>query len=1325
MALIRWITPEGNLGIVPALEYYEFALDAYDATGNPIEYSRISGILPPGIQVVSTGKLQGIPVSTAGADQNQTYFFTIRAKNTVTNAVVDRTFNLTITNVAPPVIVPKDVDLGSFFDGTVINIQLEVVEFILGDTNTWNLKSGELPPGLTLTTDGLLTGYLESTPTVGPESDPDWDDSAWDNIPWDATIGTIAKNFTFTVEVSDGVNTDVSTYNMFVYPKGAFRADSTLITVDTTIVEGSGLSTDTGARHNPVILTQQSALVPQRAGGYFQFQFTARDQDNDVLFWSVPAVTTGAFDEQELTAESIPYISTEPIDGMIYDGVFPKASISESGSTLTLYTGNVITANVGDFITQTISGANATVAANVTNSDTITLVSRGANFTTSKGNISLNGTELVQASFTSGNVWSNVGVVPFSVSTDDPIVEIDNSAPNLESGDVVQVLYESPISLIDVWYQATVTSNTTVRLTGTGKVTGSPGDFITQAISNANATILDVSDTTGTLRITGNVVTANIGDFVTQTATGANATITANTANNTELRISCNSGTFSIGSGNISINGSVIDAYPTEVTVTTDVKADYNTAEVFILNSLTATSWAQINGANTQSRPTAITSVGISLGSVTTQGEIGFDEGRFDQGGLELPEGLTINSESGWLTGFLPDQAINQTDYQFNVVVSKEEYPEYTDEKLFTLTVLGDLNNTINWLTPSNLGTIQNGKISDLEVVAISSYGKPLYYRLASDSALQLPQGLKLTSEGYIAGRVSFQSFSLDSGATTVDANKASVISFDSTYTFSVTASDLDRSISATKTFTIRVIPANRLPYENLYLKALLSREQRLDFRDIITDRNVFPSDIIYKETDPNFGLQQTIKTLFLAGLDPSSLAEYTLAADRNHFTKKVNFGEIKTAVAVDGSFDVEEISTGNIIGTFEDNIGFVPKDFNQGYQVSATIPSGTRLVGEHTKYEVVYVEISDDNTNSDNKGPANTIDLSGRITNPYYDRAGNSYTTAYPNAFSNMSDRMATQLGYANKGALPDWMTSRQPDGRVLGFTRAVVLAYVTPGNGATVAYRLKESQVNFNDFDFTVDRYQLDNNYSTYFNTTTNSFVTSSRTTFDRYDKLPTVFNNVSTVDYAVSISYESINNRAVSLVREFGGLDGITAFNDGDLIVFAKQEYQDSGAISDTYNIGWSDVNYVWDGVTQGWDYDSDTTDAIPGSGWDEAEYVPGYNENLLYSVDNQRIGIWRVNIDSNNFVTLTFVQTLNYNDSVYVRNGFTYGGTNIYYDPVVKPGNLLPNYSIIQQQIVTESTKFDGGGTRFYDNRDQYSLPEQGDKYIKFTKSGVFT
>jgi hypothetical protein len=58
-------------------------------------------------------------------------------------------------------------------------------------------------------------------------------------------------------------------------------------------------------------------------------------------------------------------------------------------------------------------------------------------------------------------------------------------------------------------------------------------------------------------------------------------------------------------------------------------------------------------------------------------------------------------------------------------------------------------------------------------------------------------------------------------------------------------------------------------------------------------------------------------------------------------------------------------------------------------------------------------------------------------------------------------------------------------------------------------------------------------------------------------------------------------------------------------------------------------------------------------------------------------------------------------------------------------VVKSGLTLPNYSIIPQEIRVISTIFDGGGTRFASYRDQYIVPEQGDKYIKFTKTGVFT
>ena len=1494
MALPKWLTPAGNLGIVPELEYYEFPLDAYDAAGGTITFYLVSGILPPGIQINELfNRLQGIPISTAGPDQNESYTFTIRAENvidfvgnitnkvltvtsvgngtivpgqtitgggitegttiltqvsgangavgtytvdiaqtitstgiTTTDGIADRTFTLTITNIAPPVIVPKQTiktvklsiagntlttnigdyitqeisganavvtassissdvvtviynsgkfifglgnltlisgnvttydtgayptsslvistlssrDLGNYFDGTLVNEQLEAVEFVVEDNLVWSLKSGQLPEGVTLSPAGLLYGYIRPSPATDPSGSPGWDRTPWDLDPdldattyspygWDFPLGTTSRNYEFTIQVTDGINFDEARYKLFVYPKSAYKSDSTLITVDATISEGKGLTVDIGSRHEPIITTEQIELYPQRADNYFQFNFDAIDLDGDILEWAVPVISEGAFDQQILTGPSIDYIAAKPISGNLFAGAWPKASISDTAATIYLYTGNIVTANVGDYITQTASGANAQVTANVSLSNEIPVINLGGtNFFTSQGNLAVNGVELVYAIQNVNDTWSNIGVVPDTVSTGEPLVIIDQSEPNLIPGDIIQVLYENPVTLQDVWYTATVNNHTSLTLEGNTKVVGNVGDYITQTISGANAVVTSISASTGIITLTGNLTyTANVGDVITQTGNTANAVVTANVTNSSGIPVTHTSGLWTINSGNIKINGANVAAYPTRVTSKTTVGAYYNTVANFEVLVDDATAIPLIANVSTESKITSINSVGVTIGALSTQGEIGYDEDLFDQGTLELPTGLEIQSETGWLTGILPAQTINEIVYEFNVVVSKRDYPGYISQKIFTLTVLGDPNNNITWLTPENLGTIQNGKICDIDLTAISSRGKTLYYRYTDNATIRLPQGLVLGSNGILSGRVSFEVFTLDAGATIIDS---STTTFDNTYVFTVTAEDAFTQLSADRTFTIRVIPVNIKPYENLYLKALLDQEQRDLYRDLILDQRIFPRNIIYRNEDPNFGVQQSLKTLFLAGLEPSTLADYANAADNNHFLKRITFGEIKTAVAVDSSFDVQELATGNIIGTFRDDVGFVPTDFSQGYVPQATIPDRTVLVGEHTKYEVVYIEIIDENSNRLGQGPADTIDLTNQLANPYYDFQGNAYTVAYPNAFDNMRAAVTSQIDYANKGALPDWMISRQPDGRVLGFTRAVVLAYTSPGESNLIAYRLKQSGFKFNRLDFSVDRYQLDNKYTENYDIAAGGYLTSTETTFDRYPSTSDKLTVIGSVDYAISIPYESVNMRSVQSIRDLGGFDGIRSFRDGQKLIFAQQEYALVADIGDTYNQGWSDIATVWSGDDP-WDWDSGT----PGNvgpvtsddlGWDAADYVTGYNEhNFDPNVPDRRIGIWQINISADNIVELEFVQEVEFNDTIYVKNGFTYGGTNVYYDSQVKPGNLIPNYSIIPQEIRIISTQFDGNGTRFLNYRDEYTVPESGDKYIKFAKTGVFT
>ena len=429
MAYPTWITAAGNLGVVPSLEYYQYQLDAYDTAGGTLVYAKISGTLPPGIQLISTGILQGIPVSTAGPDQNQLYTFTVRVQNQSDGLLADRTFYITITNVAPPVIVPHssvtgNIDLGSYFDGTVVDIQLEAIEFIREDNLTWSLSSGSLPNGLKLSPSGLIYGYIIPIPVPGPAGDPGWDDTNWDGVftttttsgrlGWDFDGQDLSQYFEFSVEVSDGTtNTDSSNYRILVIPRTALDADGNLITSDSTILSSNlfsvaggitSLTVDAGDKHIPVIISIPSEIIPERQGAWFTFQIEAVDLDGDTLQYNIPALSVGSFDQQtptgnvyveaivdngsitigttSLTNTSLPELT----NGEAIQVLAPYTDVTTTETYYTWYnatvnaqttirlTGNsIVTGTVGTYITQAIGGANATITSIGITTGTITL----------------------------------------------------------------------------------------------------------------------------------------------------------------------------------------------------------------------------------------------------------------------------------------------------------------------------------------------------------------------------------------------------------------------------------------------------------------------------------------------------------------------------------------------------------------------------------------------------------------------------------------------------------------------------------------------------------------------------------------------------------------------------------------------------------------------------------------------------------------------------------------------------------------------------------------------------------------------------------------
>lgn len=666
--------------------------------------------------------------------------------------------------------------------------------------------------------------------------------------------------------------------------------------------------------------------------------------------------------------------------------------------------------------------------------------------------------------------------------------------------------------------------------------------------------------------------------------------------------------------------------------------------------------------------------------------------GSFDHAGNQgsnLP-GVSLDAQSGWLYGKINPQTSAIKNYGFGITVSKViDGITYNSKSVqFILPVLGDVNNLIEWITPADLGSIDNGSISELNITAKSRLGLPMVYELYDYPGVpaKLPQGLSLLPTGEISGRVSFEAFTIDHYTTTFD-NDAMTI--DRISTFTVYAHTEDYSAETYKEFKLKLNIIDAKPYVNLYLRALPAFDQRQIYTSVVNDPEIFDPNLIYRPNDPWFGVHQDIQMLFLPGLNSKQLDEYQQAIALNHWTKKYNFGEIKTAVVLDESYN--------------------------------------------KKYEVVYIEINDAEEvyqNGKYVGPGLELDLTNVIENPYIDANGAEYKIVYPNSSVDMIKRLEQNVGYADQSSLPPWMTSNQTAttgsaaafNPPLGFTKAVVLAYTIPGASKLIAYRLKNAGINFSNIDFSVDRYEVDNYFTQNFDTVNQVYYQSVETTFDALPK-----NNIGTivarVNYAVAVPFKEINGRTLEYINARGGIDGfpVTPYTIGQTLVFSKQEgFSNAGPYDGwvKYQDGYIGNNL--DGLSNGYggeeNFDS----------FDQYNIVPGYLEKQqgLSTVD-QRGSVWQVSVYDNT-VVLTPVQEIGLFDRVQVTSGKTYGGAVMYYNSPTIAGQTVPYYAVysINKNALNIPTTFNNGTTKFFSQRDHYYVPNSQDKYLKFPQTGVF-
>ena len=764
-----------------------------------LTFSLLSGTLPPGTQVDKNGLIFGYPIVTdPGSPLARRYDFTIRISDSL-GQVTDRGFAISVNNIIPPRISAPVVDqttnsFGIYFDSDFVSLQLSAIEANPQANLTWTVAKGALPPGLTLDSTGLISGFALAAAAPGPLGSGAFDVGRFDQFVWDFEGATLSRTYNFTIRLYDGINYIDQKYNILIYNKQYFRCDNTIILVDTDI-----FTADRDGYEYPAITTPATALPSARQNQYYAFRFQAH------------------------------YFN-------IYQPV--KWRIASGGPA-----------------------------------------------------------------------------------------RFDQDGDNV---------YHS---------------------------SGQP-----------------------------------------------------------------------------------------------------------------------------------------------------FDSKGFDQSNLSLPSGLSIDPDTGWISGILGDNTAYEQQYTFQIVAYVDVGGSIRESQpvTYTLRVLQSIADLITWESNTNLGSIDNGRISTLRISANTVLGDSLNYSVMSGEYLRLPQGLTLTPNGDLIGRVTFDYFTIDGYTSPITFDKTTQ-TYDSTFTFKVlafngntitttantntgtlvTTSFANATVYSEKQFSITVKNVNNAPFEDLYFKALLPADLRSVFHSIVSDPTLVTSEVIYRPDDPYFGIPTDLRILAVPGLRPESAATLMSAIQDYHYDKHINFGTIRKAVArnIDGSVKYEVLYLDVL-------------DYNKKTETASQLPITANVATSILR-------------GADGTVPA--------ILAPYYGATTLSNVLGdhgnlniYSNSFSNMINEMVSGIGFQNQGALPDWMTSIQPEtGQALGFVHALVLAYTNPGQGDKLLYRYRSSLARsgygvgdiMNTFRFVADRYQIDQTMTSNYNTTTGKFNTSRSTSFDNIPSTGTV--------------------------------------------------------------------------------------------------------------------------------------------------------------------------------------------------------------------------
>jgi hypothetical protein len=228
--------------------------------------------------------------------------------------------------------------------------------------------------------------------------------------------------------------------------------------------------------------------------------------------------------------------------------------------------------------------------------------------------------------------------------------------------------------------------------------------------------------------------------------------------------------------------------------------------------------------------------------------------------------------------------------------------------------------------------------------------------------------------------------------------------------------------------FQIQVYPYEGVNFTKVILRPLLSLETRQLYENFIGNQSIFNSTLMYRPLDPLFNVNRKIEFVLEHGIEEKYVADYAEKMTEYFSRKKLQFGSIKSAFAIENN---------------------------------------------SVLYEVVYVELIDNLFNS----------ITNESVNAVIDIKGES---VFPNSIDNMRNALEKDLA-ANNFIIPKFMkTVQDSSGVPLGRILCLPLCYCLPGKSKGIINKIINSGFDFKQIHFDVDRLivenTLDNNTAKY---------------------------------------------------------------------------------------------------------------------------------------------------------------------------------------------------------------------------------------------------